>query len=333
MLMPPMSDPSEPSERMERSDNPSKTVTYALIFGGLTAAAAAAYFLTRTKRTPLPSAELIASGAVPGVTVNAKQVPTTVNAKQVPTNLQIGLKVAANPFTQPGVSVRVNTAPTQSEYGQKVTDIYNWSRPILAFAMYEQMQQPSMAGYRRLNGPFDIVEAGLGTVSDVASSVSDQAAAAQRQVAEAEARARAAAAAAAAAAAGRTASPSTAPDSGWGEVREWLRTGRLPMTRNKPAWNLALLEVGAAGEKYFTPPRDTVFFKVDPNFFGGEAGTMFTGPQLLALHGYTRQMYDLWVRGGQNAQAIPQNKFWGTIYPTGIRNYPFMYLRNQLNKG
>jgi hypothetical protein len=318
-----MSDPSEPSERMERADNPSKTVTYALIFGGLTAAAAAAYFLTRTKRTPLPSAELIASGAVPGVTVNAEKLPT---------NLQTGLKVAASPFAKPGVSVRVSTGPTQSEYGQKVTDIYNWSRPILAFAMYEQMQQPSMAGYRRLSGPFQYVEAGLGYVAEAASDVSDQAAEAQRRVAEAEARARAAAAAAAAAASGRTA-PSTAPDNGWGEVREWLKTGRLPMNRNKPAWNLALLQVGAAGEKYFTPPRDTVFFKVDPNFFGGEAGTMFTGPQLLALHGYTRQMYDLWVRGGQNAEAIPQNKFWGTIYPAGIRNYPFMYLRNQLNKG
>jgi hypothetical protein len=309
---------------MERADNPSKTVTYALIFGGLTAAAAAAYFLTRTKRTPLPSAELIASGAVPGVTVTAEKLPT---------NLQTGLKVAANPFANPGVSVRVSTGPTQSEYGQKVTDIYNWSRPILAFAMHEQMQQASMAGYRRLSGPFDIVKAGLGTVADVASGVSDQATAAQRQVAEAEARARAAAAAAAAAASGRTASPSTAPDYGWGEVREWLRTGRLPMNRNKAAWNFALSTVGSAGEKYFSPPRDTVLGKQDTNFFGGEAGTMFTGPQLVALHGYTRQMYDLWVRGGQNAQAIPQNAFWGTIYPTGIRNYPFMYLRNQLNKG
>jgi hypothetical protein len=321
MIMPPMSDPSEPSERMERADNPSKTVTYALIFGGLTAAAAAAYFLTRTKRTPLPSAEQIAAGAVPGVTLS------TQPASQV----QTGLKVAANPFANATRSV--STGPTEAEYGQKVQDIYNWSRPILAFAMYEPMQQASMAGYRRINGPFDIVKAGLGTVADAASSVSDQATAAQRQVAEAEARARAAAVALATASAGGGSASSGVPDYGWGQVREWLRTGRLPMTRNKQAWNFALSSVGSAGEKYFSPPRDTVLGKQDANFFGGVAGTMFTGPQLIALHGYTRQMYDLWVRGGQNAQSIPQNSFWGTTLPSGIRNYPFMYLRSQLNKG
>jgi hypothetical protein len=307
---------------MERSDNPSKTVTYALIFGGLTAAAAAAYFLTRTKRTPLPSAELIASGAVPGVTVNAEKLPT---------NLQVGLKVAANPFANATRSVA--TGPTQAELQQKITDIYNWSRPILAFAMYEPMQSASMTGYRRLNGPFDIVRAGLGTVADVATSVSDQATAAQRQVAEAEARARAAAAAAAAAATGRTASPSGVPDYGWAEVREWLRTGRLPMTRNKSAWNQALVIVGRAGGRWFSNLGLSQFGPMDSNFFGGVGGTMFTGPQLLALHGATRQMYDLWVRAGSSATAIPQDVGWASTMSAQYRNHPFIYLQTELNKG
>jgi len=315
MLMPPMSDPSEPSERMERADNPSKTVTYALIFGGLTAAAAAAYFLTRTKRTPLPSAELIASGAVPGVTVNAGELPT---------NLQTGLQVAANPFANATRSV--STGPTEAEYGQKVTDILNWSRPILAFAMGEPMQQASMTGYRRLSGPFDIVKAGLGTVAAAATSVSNQATAAQQQVAEAEARARAAAAAAI----GRTA-PSTAPDYGWSEVREWLRTGRLPMNRNKSAWNQTLASVGVLGSHYFSSLGLTQFGARDANNFSGFGGTMFTGPQLLGLHGYTRQMYDLWVRGGANATAIPQDRGWAPSSTN--RNFPFKMLQSQLNAG
>ena len=319
MLMPPMSDPSEPSERMERSDNPSKTVTYALILGGLTAAAAAAYFLTRTKRTPLPSAELIASGAVPGVTVNAEKLPT---------NLQTGLKVAANPFANATRSVA--TGPTEAELGQKVTEILNWSRPILAFAMYEPMQQASMTGYRRLHGPLDDLQSGLRKVGDVASSVSTTVTQTQQQIAAAEAAARAAAVAAANAAAGRSAS---VPDYGWAEVREWLRTGRLPMTRNKSAWNQALVVVGRAGGRWFTKLGPTQFGPMDSNFFGGVAGTMFTGPQLLALHGATRQMYDLWVRGGSSATAIPQDLGWATTMSPQYRNHPFIYLQNELNKG
>jgi len=318
MLMPPMSDPSEPSEQMERSDNPSKTVTYALIFGGLTAAAAAAYFLTRTKRTPLPSAELIASGAVPGVTVSAEKLPT---------NLQTGLKVAANPFANATVSVA--TGPTQAELAQKVQDLYNWSRPILAFAYGVQMQSASMTGYRRLNGPFDIVKAGLGTVADAASSVSSTATAAQRQIADAEAAARAAAARTLAT---QQAASTPVSDNGWGEVFEWLKTGRLPMTRNKPAWNNAVASVGSFGANIFSREGYRQFgWGNNRNFYTGVAGTSYTVDQILRLHGYTRQMYDLWTRGGANAQIIPQDTTWAVN--STMRNFPFKFLQSDLNKG
>lgn len=320
MLMPPMSDPSEPSEQMERSDNPSKTLTYALILGGLGAVGAAAYFFMRPKRVPLPSAEKIAAGEVPGVTVDATKLPT---------NLQTGLKVAANPFSN--ATITQTTGPSAAELGQKVTDILNWSRPILAFAMYEPMQSASMAGYRRLNGPFDAVTSTLRKVGDVATSVSDYTTQTQQQIAAAEAAARAAAVAAANA--GRTATPSAVPDNGWAEVREWLRTGRLPMTRNKSAWNHALASVGVAGGRWFTKLGPSQFGSMDSNYFGGVAGTMFTASQLGALHSATRQMYDLWVKGGSSATAIPQDTGWATTMNPQYRNHPFIYLQNELNKG
>lgn len=320
MLMPPMSDPSEPSERMERADNPSKGMKWALILGGIGAAGAAAYFLTRSKRTPLPSAEQIAAGKVPGVTVNA----TTPVA---PSQVQIGLAKAANPMQ--ATVVKTSVGPSAADYAQKLTDIMNWSRPILAFALGVPMQQASMAGYRRLNGPLDFVQQAVGTVSKTANAINTQV-----QTATTSAQTTLQKAEDAAAARLRAAAAAADPDPfGWGEVQAWVRSGRLPSVRSKPAWNAVVSTVGGMGSHWFNARGYASTGIGNPNYsdHSGAAGTCYTGPQLLALHGFTRQMYDLWTRGGGDAQAIPQETAFAPR--STLRNKPFRYLQAELNKG
>lgn len=326
MIMPPMSDPSEPSERMERSDNP-KALSWALIVAGIGAAGAAAYILTRPKRTPLPSAEQIAAGAVPGVTL----------APSGDSQVQTGLKVAANPFANATVSVRPTAAfSSDAELGQKVNQVYAWARPILAYAHGVTMDGASMTGYRRLNGPFDIVKAGLGTVSNVASTVSSTASDAQRRVAEAEAAARAAAVTAANFAAGRTGSTATLSDNGWSQVFEWLKTGRLPLDRSAGAWRVCFQRVGCTGANWFaTNSADTVNALLAPLPSGstGKAGVPFSASQISMMHSFTQQLYDLWTRGGPGAEARPRDNRFAPAMDSRYRNHPFEFLRMEANKG
>jgi hypothetical protein len=308
MIMPPMSDPSEPSERMERADNPSKTMTYALIFGGLTAAAAAAYFLTRTKRTPLPSAEEIAAGAVPGVSL----------ASTGDTTVQIGLKSESNPFGTTSTPVSAGAL-----YAQKMQEIRNWSRPLLAFALGVPMGQASMAGYR-MGGPLDFLQdkvsdaqKGLSNLQSGLQKVESEAVKASRTLTQQRIASEQAAKAAAA---------SADPDPyGWAQVRSWLSTGRLALDTSKPAWNETLFHPAAVAAQYFDP-------SVLPLL--GDYRTWNAPPnqaQIDAMHRMMRQMYDLWTRGGADATATPAQATFAPLSRT--RTLPFRTLQSDYNKG